>query len=108
MFNFCKKVVYFLNRFFNYKLVRRKMKMKFFKNIFGISKDTHQEIWFNRITIYVMLAIIGFMCASLVSKSKEIDTLNKKIDSMDERVNIRIDRVSDNLDIYFNMQGEGK
>ena len=82
--------------------------MKFFKNIFGISKDTHQEIWFNRITIYVMLAIIGFMCASLVSKSKEIDTLNKKIDSMDERVNIRIDRVSDNLDIYFNMQGEGK
>jgi hypothetical protein len=108
MFNFCKKVVYFLNRFFNYKLVRRKMKMKFFKNIFGISKDTHQEIWFNRVAIYVMFAIIGFMSASLVSKSKEIDTLNKKIDSMDERVNIRIDRVSDNLDIYFNMQGEGK
>lgn len=82
--------------------------MKFFKNIFGISKDTHQEIWFNRVAIYVMFAIIGFMSASLVSKSKEIDTLNKKIDSMDERVNIRIDRVSDNLDIYFNMQGEGK
>lgn len=55
-----------------------------------------------------MLAIIGFMCASLVSKSKEIESLNRKIDSMDERINSRIDRVSDNLDIYFNMQGEGK
>ena len=82
--------------------------MKFFKNIFGISKDTHQEIWFNRIAIYVMFAIIGFMWASLVSKSKEIESLNRKIDSMDERINSRINRISDNLDIYFNMQGEGK
>jgi hypothetical protein len=55
-----------------------------------------------------MLAIIGFMWTSLISKSKEIESLNRKIDSMDERINSRINRVSDNLDIYFNMQGEGK
>lgn len=82
--------------------------MKFFKNVFGISKDIKEEILFNRIAIYILLMIIGFMTASIISKSEKIELLNKKIDNLDERVNVRIDRVSDNLDIYFNMQGEVK
>lgn len=80
--------------------------MKDIKKFLGVGKDEiHKEVCFNRIIIYVLLLGLGFCIAYIIAKDSEVQYLNNKIDKVNNTINTRIDVLSENIDVYFNMQG---
>lgn len=82
--------------------------MKTIKKFFGVCKEElHKEVCFNRILLYVLLIGLGFCIANIVARESSVQYLSDRIDKIDKvnnTVNTRIDVLSENIDIYFNMQ----
>jgi len=75
--------------------------MKVIKKMLGVCKDElHKEVCFNRILLYILLVSLGFCIAHIVAKEGSVQYLIKRIDN----INTRVDALSENIDIYFNMQ----